>query len=46
MQCGAERVVKGCQRSDWRDMRSCHGAEQRVNYLEKSECEDLAERDS
>ena len=46
VQCGAERVVKDCQRSDWTEMRSCHGAEQRVNNLDKSECENLAERDS
>ena len=31
------------QRSGWRRMRSCHGAEQRVNNLEKSDCENLAE---
>ena len=46
MQCGAERAVKDCQRSDWREMRSCHGAEQRVNNLEKSEGENLAERET
>ena len=35
----AFRVVKECQRSDWRDMRGCHGVEQRVNNLEESEYE-------
>ena len=38
-----ERVTEDRQRSDWRRMRSCHGAEQKVNNLEKCDCENLAE---
>ena len=37
------KVTKDRQRSDWRRMRSCHGAEQKVNNLEKSDCENFAE---
>ena len=37
------RVVKDCQRSDWREMRII---KQRINNLEKSEREDFAKRDS
>ena len=43
MQCSDERVTKVRQRSGWRIMRSCHGAEHEVNNLEKSDCENLAE---
>ena len=35
MQCSDEKVTEDRQRSDWRRTRSCHGAEQKVNNLEK-----------
>ena len=41
MQCSDERVAKNRQRSDLRRMRSCLGAEQKVNSLEKCDCETL-----
>ena len=42
MQCSDERATED-QRSGWRRMRSCHGAEKKVDGLEKSDCENLAE---
>ena len=43
LQCSDEKVTEDRRRSDWRRMRSCHGAERKVNNLEKSDCENLAE---
>ena len=42
MQCSDERATDQ-QSSGWRRMRSCHGAEQKANILEKSDCENFAE---
>ena len=39
VQCSDERVAEDHQRSGWRS----HGAEQKVNNLEKCDCENLAE---
>ena len=41
--CSDERATEDHQRSGWRRMCSCHGAEREVNNLEKSDCENLAE---
>ena len=38
-----ERATEDHQRSSWRKMRSCDGAVQKVNNLEKSDCENFAE---
>ena len=37
------RIIEG---SGWRKMRSCHGAEQKVNNLERSDCENIAEEET
>ena len=43
VQCFDERATENHQRSGWRRMRSCHGAGQKVNNFEKSDCENFAE---
>ena len=43
MQCSDERATEDHQRSGWTRMRSCHGAQQKVNNLEKSDVENFAE---
>ena len=46
VQCSDERATEYHQRSGWKRMRSCNVAEQKVNNLEKTDCENLAEEET
>ena len=45
-QCSDERAFEDHRRSGWRRMRSFDGAEEKVNNLEKTDCENLAEEET